>query len=133
MALQMSTTARNNLLDSIQTTVGTSPHFIIYSGAVSANCAAADPTGTLADITCPSSWMAAASGGTKALSGTWSATASGGSSTAPQSWRIKDSTSTTCHLQGTAAVGSGDVNFNGSITSGQTVTITAFTITAGNS
>jgi hypothetical protein len=130
MALQLSTTVRNAALDQIETTISTSPSFIVFSGSVTADCAAADPTGTLATITCPSDWLAAASSGSKTLLGSWTATASGGSATAPASWRIKQGA--TCHMQGTAAVGSGDVNFNGSITSGQTVTVTAFTLSAGN-
>jgi hypothetical protein len=45
---------------------------------------------------------------------------------------MKESTDTTCHMQGDAAVGSGSLNFDGTITSGQTVTISTFTMTDGN-
>lgn len=131
MALQLSEAVRNAMLDAIEATAGTAPNLLIFSGTVTANCAAADPTGTLATIALPSDWMNAAATGSKTLLGSWSGTASGGSSTAPASWRIKQSA--TCHLQGTAAVGSGDMSFNGSITSGQTVTISSFTISAANS
>jgi hypothetical protein len=72
--------------------------------------------------------MAAASGGTKAKLGTWSNTASGTGTAA--SWRIYDSGVTTCHIQGNTT----DMTFdNTSITSGQTVTVNTFTLTAGNS
>ena len=63
--------------------------------------------------------------------GSWTVTASG-SGTA-QSFRIKDSGLTTCHCQGTSATGAGDLQLdNASITSGQTVTVTLFTLTQGN-
>ena len=128
MALQYSTTVQAAKLDAVETTIGTAPTLIIYSGAVPANCAAADPSGTLVSITLPSDWMAAASSNTKGIAGSWSGTASG--SGTPASFRIKQGA--TCHIQGTAGVGSGDLNLNGSITSGQTVNVTAFSITGAN-
>ena len=39
---------------------------------------------------------------------------------------------TTCIVQGSSGIGSGDISFNGTITSGQTVTVSAFTLTDGN-
>lgn len=131
MAIQFSTTMRNNRLDQFESTIGTAARIKIFSGAVPANCAAADPAGLLATLVLPSDWMNAAAGGQKTLLGTWSVAASG-TGTA-QSFRVYDSGVTTCHCQGTAATGSGDLSLdNASITSGQTVTITAFTITDGN-
>lgn len=127
MALQFSTTLRNARLDQIESTIGTSAILHIATGAAPADCATADSGTTLIDITLPSDWMAAASGGTKAKSGTWSGTASGTGT--PGHFRLKDSVGTTVHMQGTAAVGSGDLNFDGTITSGQTVTVSTFTIT----
>lgn len=131
MALQKSTTLRNAQLDLIESTIGTSPIMRIATGSPPANCAAADSGTLLINITLPSDWMAAASGGVKSKSGTWSGTASGGSASTPGHFRIKDSGGTTVHLQGTAGIGSGDLSFDGSITSGLTVTITTFDITAG--
>lgn len=128
MALQLGLTVRNAFIDNIEATISTAPSFIVYSGTVTADCAAADPTGTLATITCPSDWLGAAAAGAKAIAGSWTVAAS--ATGTPASWRIKQAA--VCHMQGTAAVGSGDVNFNGTITSGQTVTVTAFTLTAGN-
>lgn len=128
MALQYSTTVQAAKLDAVETTIGTAPTLIIYSGAVPANCAAADPSGTLVSITLPTDWMAAASSNTKGIAGSWSGTASGTGT--PASFRIK--AGATCHIQGSAGVGSGDLNMNGSITSGQTVNVTAFTITGAN-
>jgi len=131
MALQESVAVRNACLDQIETTIGTGPLLKIFSGAVPVNCAAADPSGLLATITLPSDWMANASGGTKAKSGTWSAVASG-SGTA-LSWRLYDSSGTVCHAQGTCGQGSGDLSLdNTNIAAGQTVTVNTFTITKGN-
>jgi hypothetical protein len=91
----------------------------------------------LAHINLPSDWMAAASGGTKGIAGTWSdASADGGSASTPGHFRIYNSQATmdgtTCIIQGSAGIGSGDMNFNGTITAGQAVSISAFTLTAGN-
>lgn len=131
MAMQYSVTVNNARLDAVETAISTSAVMKIFTGSVPANCAAADPAGALVSITLPSDWMAAASGGTKAKSGTWSATASGTGTAA--SFRIYESTATTCHIQGTVGLGSGDLSLdNTSIASGQTVTISTFTLNAAN-
>lgn len=67
MALQFSTTVRNARLDAIETAVGTSAVLRIRSGSVPANVGTADSGTVLATLNLPSDWMAAASGGTKAL------------------------------------------------------------------
>lgn len=134
MALQYSVTVRNAQLDAVETAIGTSPILRIRTGAVPATCATADSGTVLAEMTLPSDWMAAASSGTKALSGTWQDASANAAGTAAH-WRIYDSTGTTCHAQGTitATGGGGDLTLdNTSIASGQSVTITGFTITAGN-
>lgn len=134
MALQYSTTLRNNQLDQIESTAGASAKLQIYSGSVPANCAAADSGTLLAEMTLPSDWMAAASSGAVSKSGTWEDTSANATGTAGH-FRIKDNAGTTCHMQGTitATGGGGDLTLdNTSIASGQTVTITSFTITAGN-
>jgi hypothetical protein len=130
--MQLSTTVQNARLDAIESTTGASAVLRVFSGAVPANCAAADPSGLLVTMNLPADWMAAAASGSKALLGSWSGTASSGSSTAPVTYRIYNSAGTTCHIQGPAGVGSGELQLNGSITSGQTVTVTAFTITDPN-
>jgi hypothetical protein len=131
MAVQYSVAARNAMLDAIETTTGTAARLLLYTGAVPANCAAADPAGLVATLVLPSDWMNAASGGTKTLLGSWTVAASG-SGTAI-SYRIKDSSLTTCHEQGTVGTSGTDIVLdNNVINSGQTVTITTKTITAGN-
>ena len=134
MALQYSVTVRNAQLDAVETTVGTAPLLRIYSGSAPANCAAAASGTLLAEATLPSDWMAAASSGSKALSGTWQDASANATGTAGH-WRLYDSSGTTCHAQGTvtATGGGGDLTLdNTSIASAQSVTITSFTITAGN-
>ena len=133
MAVQLSVSARNGRLDSIETTVGTSAVLKIRTGSAPADCATADSGTALVTLSLPSDWMAAASSGSKAKSGTWSGTA-GATGTAGH-FRIYDSTATTCHLQGTvtATGGGGDMTLdNTSIASGQTVTVSTFTLTDAN-
>lgn len=134
MAVQLSTTVRNARLDVIEIIIGTSPLLELRSGTVPANCAAADAGTLLAQMTLPSDWMTSASGGSKSLSGTWQDTSANATGTAAH-FRIKDSSGTTCHYQGTvtATGGGGDMTLDSiSITSGQSITITGFTITDGN-
>lgn len=133
MAIQLSVTVRNAMLDAIETATGATAKLAIFTGAVPANCAAADPSGELVRMTLPANWMNDAGSGQKTYIATWSATASAGSGATPQSFRIYANDGTTCHLQGTCAIGSGDLSVNGTITSGQTVTVTQFTLTAANS
>jgi hypothetical protein len=131
MTVQYSTTLRNNQLDQVESTTGTSAKLQIRTGAQPANCAAADAGSLLAELTLPSDWMNAASSGTKTLLGTWTGTASGSGTAAH--FRIKDNAGTTTHMQGSVGEGSGDLSLdNTDIASGQTVNVTAFTITAGN-
>jgi hypothetical protein len=134
MAIQLSTAVRNARLDSIETTTGTSAKLQIRTGAQPANCAAASSGTLLAEITCPSDWLAAASGGSKAISGSWQVLATDTGTAAH--FRLLDSAGTTCHMQGsvTATGGGGDLTLDTvSISSGQTVTISTFTITDANS
>ena len=125
---------RNALLDSCESTIGTSPVLKIRTGSPPATCATADSGTVLASITCPSDWAAAASSGSKAKSGTWQDTSADATNTAAH-WRLYASDGTTCHMQGTvtATGGGGDMTLDStSITSGQTVTISTFTLSAAN-
>ncbi len=134
MALQLSTAVRNARLDVIESTISTSPIMRIRSGAVPANCAAADAGTVLAELTLPADWMAAAASGAKAKSGTWQDASANATGTAAH-FRIYDSAGTTCHMQGTvtATGGGGDLTVDStSFTAGQSFTVTAFTLTDGN-
>jgi len=132
MALQFSTTVRNARLDTIESTIGTTPTLEIRSGSAPANCATADSGTVLATFTLPSDWMAAASSGAKAIAGgPWQDTSADGTGTALH-FRIK--VGGTCHIQGSVGQGSGDLSLdNTTIVTGQTVSITAFTLTDANS
>jgi hypothetical protein len=134
VALQFSTGVRNARLDQIESTIGTSAVLKIRTGAAPADVATADSGTVLATLTLPSDWMAAASGGTKAKSGTWQDTSADNTGTAAH-FRIYASDGTTAHLQGTvtATGGGGDLTVdNVSFASGQSFTISSFTLTDGN-
>ncbi|MFM2056054.1 MAG: hypothetical protein RLY71_439 [Pseudomonadota bacterium] len=131
MPLQFSTAVRNALLDAIETAIGTSAKLRILTGAPPANCAAAQTGTLLVEVALPADWMAAASGGTKALSGSWTGT--GAAAGTAGYYRIVDSAGTTCHEQGTvtATGGGGDLTLdNVSIAAAQAVSITSKTQTA---
>lgn len=134
MAVQLSVAVRNARLDVLETTISTAPILKIRSGSIPANCAAADSGTVLVTMTLPSDWMANASGGAKAMSGTWAELAADNSGTAGF-FRIYDSGGTTCHFQGTTTVtgGGGDMTLDSvTITAGSPVTVTGFTLTDGN-
>lgn len=133
MAIQLSTTVRNARLDQIETTIGVTPFLDIRTGAQPANCASADSGTELEHLALPSDWLAAAASGSKAKSGTWSGTVDATGTAAH--FRIKESTDTTCHIQGsvTATGGGGDMEVdNTSFAVGQTFTVSTFTLTDGN-
>ncbi len=134
MAVQLSVAVRNARLDAIETTIGTSAVMKIRTGAAPANCATADSGTALATLSLPSDWLAAASSGSKAKSGTWEDASADAAGTAAH-FRIYASDGTTCHLQGTvtATGGGGDMTLdNVVIEAAQQVTITGFTMTDGN-
>lgn len=134
MALQLSDAVRNARLDAIEASIGTGAVLKIRTGAPPANCAAADSGTVLATLTLPSDWMDAASGGSKALSGSWSDASADATGTAAH-FRLYASDGATCGLQGTvtATGGGGDMTVdNTSFASGQAFSVTSFTLTDGN-
>jgi hypothetical protein len=133
MAIQLSVAVRNARLDAIETTIGTSAIMRIRTGAAPANCAAADSGTVLATLNLPADYLAAAASGSKAKSGTWEDTSADATGTAAH-FRIYDSAGTTCHLQGTVGTSGTDlVVDNTSFATGQSFTVTGFTLTDGNS
>jgi len=134
MTLQLSTTVRNNMLDQIEATVGTTAIIRIRTGAQPANCGTADAGTVLATVTLPSDWMNAASGGTKTKLGTWEDASADAAGTAAH-FRLYDSAGTTCGAQGsvTATGGGGDMTVDNVVFAvAQDFVITSFTFTAGN-
>ncbi len=131
MAVQLSVAVRNAKLDAIEAETGTLAVLKLFSGPQPANCAAANSGVELWSETVPSDWMAAASGGTKALTGTWQAAAIAAGTAAH--FRKYKSDGSTCVMQGSVGIGTGDLQLdNTNLAIGQSVTITAFTWTEGN-
>ncbi len=134
MALQFGTSVRNAMLDAIETTIGTTPLLRVYDGSMPADAATVAAGTLLAEITLPSDWLAAASGGVKAKSGTWSDLSANNSGTA-QYFRIYDSGASTCHMQGVVTLtgGGGQMTVNNTnFIATQTFTVVTFNLTAGN-
>lgn len=132
MPLQFSTLVRNAILDSIETTTGASAILRIRSGAVPANCGAADAGTVLATVNLPADYFANASGGSKALQGSWQDLSADAAGTIGH-FRLYDSAGTTCHMQGTvtATGGGGDMQVDNTVVAaGQQFNITAATLTA---
>lgn len=132
MAIQNSTTLRNNMIGQYETTIGTAPKLQFRTGAPPANCAAAATGTLLCEITLPSDWLTAASSGQVTLNGTWSGTGAAAGTAAH--YRLMDSAGTTCHEQGTvtATGGGGDLTVdNTSIAVSQAVSVTSWTRTQG--
>lgn len=135
MTVQLSETVRNARLDAIETAIGTAAVLKIYdlTAGAPANCAAAITGTVLVTMTLPSDWMTGAASGSKAKTGTWQDASADGAGTA-DFFRLFASDGTTCHLQGTVGTSGADLNLdNTSITAGQVVTITGFTLTDANS
>lgn len=134
MAISLSVTVRNAMLDAIETAIGTGAILKIRTGAPP-GIGSADSGTVLATLTLPSDWMAAASGGSKAKSGTWEDASADDTGEAGH-YRIYASDGTTQHLEGTvtATGGGGDMEVqNTSFAAGQAFTVTSFSLSAGNS
>lgn len=134
MTVQLSIAVRNARLDSLETAVGASAVLKIRTGAQPATCATADSGTVLATLSLPADWMAAASGGSKAKTGTWEDLSADATGTAAH-FRLYASDGTTCHAQGTvtATGGGGDMTITAvAIQSGQTFAVSSFTLTDGN-
>lgn len=127
--VQFSTALRDALNDLIETTGGTTPKLKGYSGSKPTNISDA-ATGTLLfNITLPSDWMAASSGGVKSMSGTWSDSSADASGTLGY-WQLETSGGTVV-ARGTVGVGSGELQLASlSIVATQPVNITSFSWTA---
>lgn len=137
MTMQYSVAVRNARLDAVETVIGSAPILELRSGSPPANCAAAASGTLLAQDALPSDWLAAASAGSKAKTvSAWTLTGRAPGGTIGH-FRIYDagSPTDTCHIQGTVTItdGGGDMTVdNTSIAESQVVTVTSFSITAGN-
>jgi hypothetical protein len=132
MPLKFSPTVRNGWLDDFEAKVGASPKLRIYTGSQPGDTAASATGTLLAEMELPSDWLAAASGGQKAKSGTWQDLSANAGGTAGY-FRIWDNPGTTCHLEGSVSdtLGSGNLKLDTTtIVSGQTINVTGFTLQA---
>ena len=134
MTIQFSVAVRNARLDAIETATGATAVLKIRTGTVPVTVATADAGTVLATLTLPSDWMAAASAGAKAKSGTWEDTSADAAGTAAH-FRVYASDGTTAHIQGTvtATGGGGDMTVDNVVFAlAQAFTVTSFTLTDGN-
>lgn len=134
MAIQLSVAVRNARLDAIESTIGTSAKLRLYTGSMPADCATAASGTLVAEMSLPSDWMAAASSGSKALSGTWEDVNANAAGTVGY-FRILDSGGTNTGIQGTVTIsgGGGDMTLDNNVVAlNQKITITSFTLTDAN-
>lgn len=137
MTLQYSVPVRNAKLDAVETQIGVSPIIELRTGAAPSDCSQAATGTLLAQSALPSDWLAAAVAGAKAKAGTWQFNILAGISGLNIGYfRIYDSGSpSACHIQGTvtATGGGGDMTVdNINVSAAQQVTVSTFTLTAGN-
>lgn len=131
MAVQYSVAVRNARQNAVEATVGTAPILQLRTGAQPASCAAADTGTLLATLTLPSDWLNAASSGATTLNGTWSGTVTTAGTVAH--FRLKDSSGTTCHMQGSVGLGTGDLSMDNNVVAvSQALSINTWTTTDGN-
>lgn len=129
---KFSTAVRTALADTVISAIGASAVMKILTGTAPANCGTADSGTVLATLSLPATWMAAASGGAAAMSGTWADASADNTGTAGY-YRIYASNGTTCGWQGTISAdgGAGELQLSSlTLTSGSPFTITSFTLTA---
>ena len=82
MTVNLSTLARNGLLDSLNTTLGANAVLKIYANAVPANCIVTDSNSVLSVITIANTAFASAANGAVAKANTWQDTNAAANGTA---------------------------------------------------
>ena len=130
MAIQYSTTHRTNNMTDLVTDLGSTGYLLIYTGSAPANCGTT-ASGTLLASLPLSATAGTVSSGVLTMNAITSAAAAA-TGTAGY-WRLcTSSAGTTVVAQGTVATSGGDLNFSGgvSFTSGETISVTSFTVTA---
>lgn len=128
MTLQMSVAARNGMLNAFQTAVGTAPLFQIWTGTKPTDCASASTGTKLIEISLASSFMAAASAGSKSFSNLPLVTTAITGGTASY-FRLVDTPGTTCHYQGTVGTSGADFTLNSvTFNSGQAFNVTLWSL-----
>lgn len=97
--MQLGTSLRTHLVDQFVAHVGASPKLRLISGSMPATPATSQSGTLLVGMTLPSTWMAAASGGQAAKSGTWQDNASATGTIGYA--RLLNSAESVVHWQGT--------------------------------
>jgi len=129
MALAYSTTLRNAKLDEISAAVGSGGLIRIYDGSRPATGGAA--TTLLAELSVSGAFAAAASGGVLTVNAVTSDSSANATGTA--TWFRVTTSGGTFVIDGNVGTSGSDLNLNStSINSGVAVSISSFTITAGN-
>lgn len=129
--VQYSTTARDAAITALTDAAGAAPTLEIRTGPPPANCATASSGTLLVSMTLPSTWLTAASGGSRSLAGLWQDPSADATGVAGH-YRIFNGA--TCHQQGVVTVsgGGGDLTMlSTSITAGDPVTVTTATMGIG--
>lgn len=130
MAIQYSTTHRTNNVTDIVTQLSTTAYLLIYTGSVPATCATAASGTLLVSLPCSSTAGTVSSGVLTMNAITATNTVTSGTA---GYWRLcTSSAGTTVIAQGTVGTSGADLNFAGGVawTSGETISITSWTITA---
>ena len=132
MAIKLSTSARNAMLDGITSTVGGSAKLRIYDGSQPAGPGTAVSTQVLlAELTCNATFAPAASGGVLTLNAITQDSSADATGTA--SWFRIVTSGGTAVIDGSVSTSGADMNLNStSIVSGGSVSVTSATFTAGN-
>lgn len=130
MTLGYNVTLRNAQLDAITTAAGASALLRIYDGSRPATGGTA--TTLLAELTCNATFAPAAASGVLTLNAITQDSSANATGTA--TWfRLVKSDGTTHVTDGSVGTSGADLNLNSvSITSGGSVAVTSFTVTAGN-
>ena len=136
MAIQYKISLINDRLNLLNTDAGNSALFRMYSGAMPASCVTAASGTKLSEDVIPvatGAWMASASAGVVAKTGTWTLNGIAGGSAGY--FRILDAGAAATYMQGTitATGGGGDMTLdNIVIANAQVITVNTFSVTGGN-
>lgn len=129
MAISYSTTVRNAMLDAITTAAGANALLSIYDGVRPSTGGAA--TTLLAQLTCNATFAPAASGGVLTLNSITQDSSANATGTA--TWFRITTAASAFVLDGNVGTSGSDLNLTTtSITAGQPVQVTSFTITEAN-
>jgi len=133
--LKYSAALKNAQQNAITTTLGASAVLNIYSGTQPASPDTAISSQTLlASLTCNATFAPGASGGVLTLNSISNGTGTAGAGAGTNATFFRLTTSgAVAHIDGTVGISGADLNLNNTnIATGQTVSVTSFTLTNGN-